>query len=460
MSISVGLDFGTTNTSAAIYDGKALTLLPIDPANRDPRILRTTLFLTRPTPETNLQSVAYIGREAIDRFTAGNVGRVIQYERNYIGKIELELGDLGMVLMPMVVEVDVNSPGRLFQSLKSELREGSYIDSNVFGTRYTLESLLAAILQQIVRRIESSANDAVSHLVIGRPVHYANDPEADALAFGRMREACKLAGLPSVSFLEEPTAAALDYTRQVQRAQNVLVFDFGGGTFDVTVMRSEADGHNQFLATDGVPVGGDLLDKRLVLGKLAAYFGQGALMATDGAARLPVPNYIYEQLGDWESIVELSRPEHVKLIEQAVKTSDKPKHLRALQTLVQENYGLPFYEAVERAKVNLSGSAETRVTMQMGKVLLNAPVTRTEFERLIGPDARSVEQCIDRALTAAGLSADDIDVVLRTGGSSRIPMFERILRNKFGPLKIEDMDAFTSVASGLAVAAYEHQSVQ
>jgi hypothetical chaperone protein len=79
---------------------------------------------------------------------------------------------------------------------------------------------------------------------------------------------------------------------------------------------------------------------------------------------------------------------------------------------------------------------------------------------LIGPDARCVEQCIDRALSTAGLSADDIDVVLRTGGSSRIPMFERILRNKFGPLKIEDMDAFTSVASGLAVAAYEHQSVQ
>jgi hypothetical chaperone protein len=454
--LRVGLDFGTTNTSAAIYDGTALKLLPIDPANRDPRILRTTLFLTRPSPETHSQSVAYIGREALDRFTAGNVGRVIQYERNYIGKIELELGDLGMVLMPMVVEVDMNSPGRLFQSLKSELREGSYIDSNVFGTRYTLESLLAAILQQIVQRIEASAGQPVSHLVIGRPVRYADKPEADALAFGRMREACKLAGLPSVSFLEEPTAAALDYTRQVRRAQNVLVFDFGGGTFDVTVMRSDANGHNSFLATDGVPVGGDLLDKRIVLGKLAQYFGQGARMGVGmSEKKLPVPNYIYEQLGEWESIVELSRPEHIKIIEEAVKTSDKPKHLRALQTLVQENYGLPFYEAVERAKVGLSASFESRVTMQMGKVLLNAPLTRTDFERLIGPDARSVEQCIDGALSMAGLSADDIDVVLRTGGSSRIPLFEKMLRNKFGPLKIEDMDAFTSVASGLAVAAYE-----
>ena len=88
-------------------------------------------------------------------------------------------------------------------------------------------------------------------------------------------------------------------------------------------------------------------------------------------------------------------------------------------------------------------------------MLLNAPITRLEFERFIGPDARAVEQCINRALVTAGLEADDIDVVLRTGGSSRVPLFEKILRNKFGPLKIQDMDAFTSVASGLAVAAWE-----
>jgi hypothetical chaperone protein len=450
--VCIGLDFGTTNTSVAVYDGQLLTLLPIDPASPDPRIMRTALFLTRPTPETNLRSVAYIGREAIDRFTAGNVGRVIHYERNWIGNIELELGDLGMVLMPMVVEVDANSPGRLFQSLKSELREGTHVDSNVFGTRYSLESLLAVILKQIVERAESAINRNISGLVIGRPVHYANTPEADALAFARMQEACRLAELPNVSFLEEPTAAALDYTRQVQREQHVVVFDFGGGTFDVTVMRSNADGRNTFLATDGVPVGGDLLDKRIVMGKLTKIFGQGALM---GRERLPVPNYIYEFLGQWESIIELSRPEHLKLIEEAVKTSDQAKQLRALQVLVQENYGLPMYEAVERAKVILSSSSESRIELQMNKVLLNATISRMEFERFIGPDARAVEQCIDRALAAADLQADDVDVVLRTGGSSRVPLFERMLRDKFGPLKIQDMDAFTSVASGLAVAAWE-----
>lgn len=447
----IGLDFGTTNTSAAVFDGQSVRLLPLDPSNNNPNILRTTLFLTRPTPATQDRSIAYIGREAIDRFTAGNVGRVIEYQKNYIGSIELELGDIGLVMMPMRVEVDMNSPGRLFQSLKSELREGSYIDSNVFGVRYTLEALLALMLRKIVERIESVTGETVDGMVIGRPVHYAHDAEADALAFSRMQEACRLAGLPNIGFLEEPTAAAYSYIMSSEpREQNVLVVDFGGGTFDVTIMHCSANGRNEFLSTDGVPVGGDLLDKRLMMGKLTKYFGQGAIMGMD---HLPMPTYIFEQLSTWESIVDLSRPEHLYVIEQAAKTSDKKRELRTLYTLVRENYGLPLFEAVEAGKVRLSESSSTTIGMHMSKINFDAPVTRAEFERLIRPDARAVEQCIERALNAADLEADEIDVVLRTGGSSRIPLFEKMLRDKFGPLKIQDVDAFTSVASGLAIAA-------
>jgi hypothetical chaperone protein len=78
---------------------------------------------------------------------------------------------------------------------------------------------------------------------------------------------------------------------------------------------------------------------------------------------------------------------------------------------------------------------------------------RWDFERLIGPDVREVAACIDRALAAAGLDAADIDVVLRTGGSSRIPRYVRMLADKFGSEKLQEMDVFTGVASGLAIAA-------
>ena len=80
-----------------------------------------------------------------------------------------------------------------------------------------------------------------------------------------------------------------------------------------------------------------------------------------------------------------------------------------------------------------------------------------DFERLIGPDVRAVAACVDRALENAGMLAEDIDVVLRTGGSSRIPAYVRMLSEKFGAERLQEMDVFTGVASGLAIAAYEGQ---
>jgi hypothetical chaperone protein len=445
-AMRIGLDFGTTNSSAAIYDGRELTLLPLDAINSNPRILRSTLFITR-------EGLPFIGREAIDRFTESNVGREIDYVWKYIGDAELTFADLGTVRQALYTTVDANAPGRLFQSLKSGLRDRFFTDTNVFGTRYRLEELVALVLRMILERIETTLGGPVSGMVIGRPVHYAATPEADEIAFARMRAACELAELPEVTFLEEPTAAALSYANSVRdSAQHVLVFDFGGGTLDVTVMRLRPGGLREVLATDGVPVGGDVLDQRLVMGRLLKHFGEGATL---GARKLPFPAYILEHLSEWQAIIELNQPKALRAIDEAIMLGDKPQELRALRSLVRQNYGLPMYEKVEGAKVALSEHDETVLGMHMGEIAFDERIPRWDFERLIGPDVRSVEQCIDRALAAAGLAPDDIDVVLRTGGSSRVPRFVRMLSDKFGPARLQEMDTFTGVASGLAVAAYE-----
>jgi hypothetical chaperone protein len=124
---------------------------------------------------------------------------------------------------------------------------------------------------------------------------------------------------------------------------------------------------------------------------------------------------------------------------------------------VRRNYGLLLYEAVEQAKVRLSESAEAVVSMHMDDIDVDERIPRWDFERLIGPDVRQVERCIDRALAAADLTPADIDVVLRTGGSSRIPRFVRMLTEKFGAERLQEMDVFTGVASGLAIAAWEYE---
>lgn len=441
----VGLDFGTTNSSAAIYDGSRLTLLPLDPVNSSASVLRSTLFMTR-------EGAAYIGREAINRFTEGNVGREVEYEWKYIGDAEVTFADLGTQQQALYVKVDANAPGRLFQSLKTGLRDRSFRQTNVFGTYYTLEELIAIVLRLIFERIEASIGQKVTGMVIGRPVHYAASPEADALAFERMQAACKLAELPEVSFLEEPSGAALSYARDVRREQHVLVFDFGGGTLDVTIMRLDGKGGRAFIATDGVPVGGDLLDQRLVMGRLLPHFGEGATL---GPRRLPFPTHVLEHLSEWQTISDMTQPKYLEIIDEAVAIGDKTKELKALRSLVRQNYGLPMYEAVERAKVRLSDADKTVLGMHMGEIDFDETVPRWDFERLIGPDVRAVEACIDRALAAGGLQPNDIDVVLRTGGSSRIPRFVKMLAEKFGEEKLQEMDVFTGVASGMAVAAYE-----
>lgn len=439
----VGLDFGTTNSSAAIYDGKRVRLLDLDPVNNAPSIMRSTLFITR-------EGVPSIGRAAINHFTESNVGREIEYEWRYLGEQELTLAEVGTVMQALYAVVDANTPGRLFQSLKTHLRDSSFTGTDVFGTRYTLETLIAVVLRIILQRIETEIGQPVTSMVLGRPVHYSTDARLDELAIARMRRAGEEAGLPPFTFLPEPTAAALSYAATATGEQNILVFDFGGGTLDVTVMRIDENGRRDVLATDGVPIGGDLLDRRLVMGKVLAHFGEGATL---GPRKMPLPAVLLDHLSEWQTIVELTQPRYLNIIDEAIRIGDKTTELRALRTLVRENYGLPLYEAVERAKVRLSAEPRTTIGMDVPGIQFSDTVERWDFDRLIGPDVREVAACIDRALAAAGLAPADINVVLRTGGSSRIPRFVRMLTDKFGAEKLHEMDVFTGVAAGLAIAA-------
>jgi hypothetical chaperone protein len=443
----VGLDWGTTNSSAAVYDGAQVRLLAIDPAGVSPSIMRSALFITR-------EGVPFAGREAIDRFTMGNVGRTIDYRWQYIGHAVVTFADVGTVDQALFTQVDANAPGRLFQSLKSHLADAAFTQTNVFGTRYTLEALIAVMLRLIRRRSEAELGGPITGAVVGRPVHYSEQPGLDDLAVGRMRQACELAGLPAIEFLAEPTAAALSYTTALAAERRLLVLDFGGGTFDITVLQTDGRGRVRVLATDGLPVGGDLLDRRIVMGKLLDQFGAGA---TFGPKRLPLPAALMASLGQWQSIIELNLPRYLKIIEEAVQTGDRPRELRALRALVRQNYGLPLYEAVERAKVRLSREPAAAVTMNVPEIRFSVDLPRWEFDGLIGPDLRAAGACIDRAVTAAGLRRDEVDVVLRTGGSSHIRAYSAMLAAKFGEEKLVEMDAFTGVAAGLAIAARDER---
>src|SRR6185503_13165308 len=229
-----------------------------------------------------------VGRTAIDYYTASNVGRAIEYRDLVLGVLQMHFADM-TVTRDIHAVVDANAPARLFQSLKTALRDPSYTSTDVFGTRWSVEEVVAAFLREVRRRIEDHLGESISAVTIGRPVHYTGTADGDALVQARIRRACDLAGLPNLSLLEEPVAAAYAFQQQIDRPRTAFVFDFGGGTLDTTVMLIEPQTQPAVMATGGVSIGGDLLDSRIVTGALLPYFGAGATL---GPRRLPLPAFI------------------------------------------------------------------------------------------------------------------------------------------------------------------------
>jgi hypothetical chaperone protein len=446
----------------AVYDGASTRLLLLDPTGRDPRVMRSLIYIQR-------SGDISFGQRALDFYLEQNTGRRVQYEMRRVGQIEMVFAEVGTLVKDAYALIDANEPGRLFQSLKRFLttRIGigaskpttpfvqeaasatSFQVTNVFGMDFRLEELLSLLAREIVRLTEAALGEPVSRLTVGWPVRFSDEPEAEALARDRLREAWRLASPAEIEFVEEPIAAIQHFAHraELRNREHALVFDFGGGTLDVCVARIEG-GRAEALATRGVPIGGDLLDSRIVEARLAPLFGEFAVYKRNG---LPLPRHLFTRLRTWQTLSELNKPEYVRLIERAKFECDQPERIEMLETLVRRNYGLAFFQAVERAKVQLSDRLEAEVALDMPGLSLAHSLSRPEFESAVSAQVNAARACAEEALTAAGLAPDEIDLVVTTGGSSLIPVFQRMLRETFPRAAFEASDAFTSVAAGLAV---------
>jgi len=441
----VGLDFGTTNSGVAHFDGRTLQIFPVDPVSPDPQTVKSLLYITR-------DQRSFIGQAAIDLYFAENLGRPVRLERKPVGVIENYFAEVGSVVKEVHALIDVNMPGRLFQSLKSALPQRTYDGTSVFDRYHTIEELVGLVLRRIRHRAEDLCGQPIREVVLGRPVRFDPEPERDRLAQDRLERAAHLAGFQEVDFELEPVAAALHYGLGLSHSENVLVFDFGGGTLDVTVMTLRGRGRRQVLAANGVRIGGDLFDERIVRSRMLRHLGHGSTYGTH--KRLPVPAYIFEALTQWQAIPTLFTLPTMRIIEQALATSDHPRKLRTLYALISKNYGFRMFQEVERAKCELSYRRESTIQLMDEHIRIAEPLTREQFEGIIATDLARADQCVEEAVRASGLGAEEIDVVLATGGSSAIPLFRQMLEHKFGPGKVREHDLFAGVTQGLAVAAY------
>lgn len=460
--MQIGIDFGTTHTTAAYYDGQQLRFIPLDSANKDVHLLRSMLYITK-------EQQTIFGVEAAQTYLRDNSGRAARLEQKYVGTIQNTVARLSRspvepdgpitYIQDVYVEEDVGAPGRLIQSVKTGLRDAGYYGTHIYGRFYTLQELIAEILTHTRKMSEAYLGASLTDVVLGRPVMFAGTPEEDALAEQRLREAAELAGFREVTFVLEPVAAALFYTLSLETPKTLLVFDFGGGTLDLTVMRAQKRPlHGQWwpeiLATQGVLVGGDDFDSAIMREKVAPYFGTGSTINGRGQ---PFPAHLADKLYRWQTIPALSKATHLPLIRRAQLHGNNPQAFAALETLVLKNYGFALFERIEQSKRLLSEATQARLEMQAEAIDLSMVLSRKEFQTFIAGEIARVHQGIDDILQKAGVKATDIDVVVMTGGSSLIPVFQKLVRQRFTAAEMAYSNTFGSAAGGLALYAH-HQA--
>ena len=462
-----GLDFGTTNSSVAVSDGNRTWVLELDPSNDVPASLPSLLYITRDGDNI-------VGRAAAKAFIERNVDREVILQQvdlgiaieGYVGsepdKSESYRPPNGAT--PMVAEgvratatIEVNSPGRLFQSLKSQLRHKSFRGTEVFGHRFQIEALAAMILRRIKEAVDAVAGNPVNTVVLGRPVRFSRDPSEDAVAERRLRVAANLAGFERVTFFYEPVAACVEYAVTTDRKQRLMVVDIGGGTCDVCVMEfGGAQGamarlaESRILGVSGVPVAGDAIDREIIRAKLFPRFGSRSRY---GPSNLPVPQFLFNTILDWQNLYKLNTEDTINWLIAMEMSSSEPQAIRALRCLIQRNYGYPVVREVEAAKKRLSFERETEIRIEKDAIHMAERLERAEFAHIIDRTLHTMLHSIQEAETAAQTTPKDIDCVLTTGGTCLIPAVQEMLEKRYGAGRILHRDTFTSVAAGLAIVA-------
>ena len=346
----IGIDLGTTNSCVAVFEGGEPVVIP------NPEGARTTPSVV-----------------AFTKTGERIIGQVAKRQA-------------------------ITNPEKTIMSIKRHM--GSDYKVNIEGKVYTPQEISAMTLQKLKADAEAYLGAPVTEAVITVPAYFS-DAQRQAT-----KDAGKIAGLEVKRIINEPTAAALAYGIDKENDQKVMVFDLGGGTFDVSLLEI-SDGVFEVLATNGdTMLGGDDFDQRLI---------------------------------DWM----------VKKFQ-----ADNGVDLRSDKMVMQR-----LKEAAEKAKIELSGMTSTNINLPFitataaGPLHFDATLTRAEFDRITSDLVDRTIIPTKKALADAGLSVNQIDKVLLVGGSTRIPAVQEAVKKLIGKEPFKGINPDECVAVGAAIQA-------
>lgn len=417
---SIGIDFGTTNSSIARVTAQGVELVQFTNASPSSRSI---LYLEK----VKQGILSSSGAEAIGRY--------------------------------LVAHREGDQPGRLIQSLKSYLPMKSLAGTEVFGRPYTLEDLISRILGDLRKRAEEQFGVPVVRATVGRPVRFvgAETPQDEAFGLERLRAAFLRAGFEEIRFELEPLAAAYKYQSTLDHEETILIGDFGGGTSDFSLLTVGPGGQRKVLGNAGLPFAGDAFDARIVRRLIAPALGSDSLAKGPKKLLPAVPAWIYANLERWHYLSFLRTRNVIEILTSAQKRAMEPEKIQALLALIEEDLGYQLHQAVQRTKTMLSREQSAEFVFsgpEAGTLELRTSVSRAQFEGWIQPELQQIGEAVDGLLQIAGAEATSVDRVFLTGGTSFVPAVRAIFEERFSG-RIVAGDEFTSVAQGLALAANE-----
>src|SRR3977135_35120 len=370
MSKIIGIDLGTTNSVVAVMEGDQPVVIP------NPEGGRTTPSVVAFT-KTGERLVGTVAK----RQSITNPENTVYSIKRFMGRRSNEVSE-ETKLVPYKIVAGDNGDAR--------------VDIN--GKKYSPPEISALILNKLKEAAEGYLGEKVTKAVITVPAYF-NDAQRQAT-----KDAGQIAGLEVMRIINEPTAAALAYGLDRKKNETIAVYDFGGGTFDISVLEVGA-GVVEVKSTNGdTHLGGDNIDQRII---------------------------------DW-MIQEFKK-------EQGIDVSRDQMALQRLK------------EAAEKAKIELSSLLETEINLPFltadasGPKHLAVKLTRARLEQMMADILdRSVEPC-KKALTDAGVTPAQIDEVVLVGGSTRIPKVQEMVRNLFGKDPNRSVNPDEVVAVGAAV---------
>jgi hypothetical chaperone protein len=456
--IGIGVDFGTSNSTVAWFDGRQMRFVSIE---ADSPIFPTAVHLSKEYEGTT-------GAAAIERYVQENAARLVHLVPEILGQAagsiedhspEHEMAELTMsrdvVFGPLI---DHGLPGRLFLGLKRLLGNPAIERIFVFNRPYRLVALLTPVLLRLREAVERELRAPVSRAHVGRPVNFeGNELSRNSLAIARLTEACAHAGLRSVEFYPEPIAATLSFLwqRRLTGSGTVLTVDFGGGTLDLSVI-AYSGARFDVLATAGADLGGDRIDQLIFRRLLFPLLGDGETWSRQIEGRTvqtPFPFNEYEEaILNWAITHTLNQNRYkTRLTELIAAGGEASVKFQRLKDLINYNYSYSVFSAIKRAKAELSTRLESSIDIP--ELNLEVAFTRAQLDDILAPMMYRLAELVEQVVGRANLPMNAIDLVVRTGGSSQIVAVRQLLERLF-PGKVTEHDPFTSVAGGLAIANY------